>query len=145
MSVLSEAQDGVLRRVRSVGDLPRQPERPHLHSTLRSTSDLYNVDSNEAPRIGSLPPTAQIVPPTTSSSPPLQLDTNSNFSSQTLPTQTTTPVTQPQPPNLRVRKLSFFRLRRRATRARKSLVSVIWNISWGFLQVSFRFTPLLSI
>ena len=144
MSV-SEVQDGVLRRVRSVGDLPRRPERAHVHSTLRmseSTSDPYNIDSNEAPRIRSSPPTARIVPSTTLSLTPLQLDTNANPSSQTLPTQTTTPGLQPQPPNtLCVRILTFFGLGRRATRARRSLVSVIWNMSWGFLQVSFKFTP----
>ena len=149
MSV-SEAQDGVLRRVRSVGDLPRRPERAHVHSTIRnseSISDPYNFDSSETPGIQSSPPTARIPPPTTSSLPLLQLDTNTNPSSPTLPTQTTTPVLDPQPqsPNialpLRVRILTFFGLGRRATRARKSLVSVIWNISWGFLQVTFRFTP----
>ena len=142
MSV-SEAQDGVLRRVRSVGDLPRHPERAHVHSTLRMSESTYNFDSNEAPTIRSSPPTAQFVPPTTSSLPPLQLDTNANPSPPTLPTQPTTPGPQPQPPNmaLSARILTFFGLGRRATRARKSLVSVIWNISWGFLQVSFRFTP----
>lgn len=145
MSV-SEAQDGVLRRVRSVGDLPRRPERAHVHSTIRmseSTLDPYNFDSNEAPGKRSSSPIARIVPPTISSLPPLQLDTDANPSPPTLPTQTTTPGPQPQPPNipLRVRILSFFGLGRRATRARKSLVSAIWNISWGFLQVSFRFTP----
>ena len=151
MSV-SDAQDGVLRRVRSVGDLPRRPERAHVHSTIRmseSTSDPYNFDSNEPPGIRSSPPTARIVPPTTSSLPPLQLETNANPSSPTLPMQTPSLGPQPQPPNiplpLRVRILTFFGLGRRATRARKSLVSVIWNISWGFLQVSFRFTPFLSI
>lgn len=143
MSV-SEAQDGVVRRVRSVGDLPRHPERAHVHSTLRmseSPSDPHNFDGSDAPRIRSSPPAARIIP---QSLPPLQLDTNANPSPPTLPTQTTTPGAQPQPPNtaLRVRILSFFGLGRRATRARKSLVSVIWNISWGFLQVSLRFTPL---
>ena len=143
MSV-SEAQDGVLRRVRSAGDLSRRPERALVHSTIRmseSTSDPYNFDSNEASGLRSSSPTTRIVPPT--SSPPLQLDTNTIPSPPTLPTQTTTPGPQPQPPNipLRVRILTFFGLGRRATRARKSLVSVIWNISWGFLQVSFRFTP----
>jgi hypothetical protein len=150
MSV-SDVQDGVLRRVRSVGDMPRRPERAHVHSTIRmseSTSNPYNFDSNEAPGIRSSPPTARIFLPTTSSLPPRQLDTNANPSPPTLPTQTTTPGPQPQPPNipLRVRILTFFGLGRRATRARKSLVSVIWNISWGFLQVSFRLTPIfLSI
>ena len=148
MSV-SEAQD-VLRRVRSVGDLPRRPERAHVHSAMmsESTSDPYTFDNNEAPGIqSSSPPTARITPPTTSSLPPLQLDTNANPSSPTLPTQTTTPGLglQPQSSNialpLRVRILSFFGLGRRATRERKSLVSVIWSISWGFLQVSFRFSP----
>ena len=146
---LSEAQD-VLRRVRSVGDLPRRPERAHVHSTTRmsdSTSDPYNFDSIEAPGIRSSSPTARIVPPTTSL-PPLQLGTNADPSSPTSPTQTTIPVLGPQPqsPNiplpLRVRILAFFGLGRRATRARKSLVSVIWNISWGFIQVSFSFIPL---
>lgn len=148
MSV-SETQD-VLRRVRSVGDLPRRPERAHVHSTLRmseSTSDPYNFDSNEPPAIrSSSPPTPRFVPP---SLPPLQLDTNTsvNPSSPTLPIQNTIPTLGPQPqsPNiilpLRVRLLAFFGLGRRATRARKSLVSVIWNISWGFLQVSFTFSP----
>ena len=153
MSV-SEAQD-VLRRVRSVGDLPRRPERAHVHSTLRmseSTSNPYNFDSYEPPEIlrSSSPPTARIAPstPTTSSSPPLQLGTNPGPSSPTLHTQTTTPSlgSQSQPPNLAlplgVRVLTFFGLGRRATRARKSLVSVIWNISWGFLQVCFRFNPI---
>jgi hypothetical protein len=147
MSV-SETQD-FLRRVRSVGDLPRRPERAHVHSTIQmseSTSDPYNFDSNEAPGIRfSLPPTARTVPPTTSSL-PLQLDTNANPSSPTLPIQTTTPGLGPQPPPnialpLGVRILTFFGLGRRATRARKSLVSVIWNISWGFIQVRFRFNP----
>ena len=146
MSV-SEAQDGVLRRVRSVGDLPRRPERAHVHSAIRmseSISNPYNFDSHEAPEIQSSPPTARIAPPTTSSLPLLQLDTNAD---PTLSTHTTIPVLDPQPqlPSvalpLRVRILTFFGLGRRATRARKSLVSVIWNISWGFLQVTFRFTP----
>jgi hypothetical protein len=148
---VSEVQDGVLRRVRSVGDLPRRPERAHVHSTTRmseSISDPYNFDSIEAPGIQSSLPTARIAPPTTSS---LPLDTNANPSSSTLPTQTTTPSLDPQPqsPNialpLRVRILTFFGLGRRATRARKSLVSVIWNISWGFLQVTFRFTPYINL
>lgn len=139
MSV-SEAQDGVLRRVRSVGDLPRRPERAYIHSSLRpleSTSDPYDFDSNETPRIRSMPPTV-------SSLPRLQLDTNADPSPPTLHTQTTTHGPQPQIA-LHVKILTFFGLGRRATRARKSLVSVIRNISWGFVQVRFRFISFLSI
>jgi hypothetical protein len=149
MSV-SEAQD-VLRRVRSVGDLPRRPERAHVHSTIRMSeciSDHGNFDSNEAPGIrSSSPPTARVVPPTTSSLPPLRLDTDADPSSPTLPNQTTTPGLGPQPQSPIIaqssgmRILTFLGLGRRATRERKSLVSVIWSISWGLLQVSFRFNP----
>lgn len=139
MSV-SETQDGALRKVRSVGDLPLLPERAHVHSSLRppdsSTSDF------EAPRIRSTPSTP-IVPSTTSSLLPLQLNPNVNPSP---PTQAPAPAHQnplPQPQNtaLHVRVLAYFGLGRRATRARKALVSLIWNISWGFLQVCLRLVP----
>lgn len=151
MSV-SESQD-ILRRVRSVGDLPRRPERAHVHSTIHrmsgSTTHPYNFDSNGPPAIPSSSPTPRLAPQTTSSLPPLQLDTNPTAipSSPTLPIQSTTPTLGPQPqsPNitlpLRVRLLAFFGLGRRATRARKSLVSVIWNILWGFIQVSLTSNP----
>ena len=130
MSV-SETQDGVLRRVRSAGDLPRRPERAYIHSSSRvseSTSNPYDFACR--------PRSAQIIP-TTSSLPPLQQDTNAN-SSLTLHTQNPTLELQP-PIALHVKILSFFGLGRRATRERKLLVSVIWNILWGFVQVRFRF------
>lgn len=140
MSV-SEAQDGVLRRVHSVGDLPRRPEWAYIHSPLRaaqSTSDPYDFNTHEAPRIRSLPPITQITLPTASSLPSLRLNTNADPSPPPLHTQTTIPGPQPQIA-LRVRILTFFGLGRNATRARKSLVSAIWNILWGFVQVRFRF------
>ena len=143
MSV-SEVQDGALRKVRSVGDLPHSPETVHVHSSLRlseSTPESYDFDSNQSPRIRSVPSTAP--PPTTSSLPPLQLDRNTIQPLPALPTQTTPPGHQSPPPQshvaLHVRVLSYFGLGRRATRARKSLVSLIWNLSSGFVQVCFRF------
>jgi len=141
MSV-SEAQDGAIRRVRSVGDLPRRPERAHIHSSLRaseSTSEPYDFDIDEAPR--TIPASTPVVPTTTSSLPPLQLDTPSL---PTLPTQTTASSHQDSPPQphntaLHVRVLTYLGLGRRATRARKALVSLIWSVTWGFAQVRSRF------
>lgn len=142
---VSEGQDGVF---------PKSVTCPiaqngSSHSSLRasdSTSDPYDFDS-EPPGIRFAPShsVAPIVPPSTS-----QLDTNVNSSSPGLPPQTTSPVHQnppSQPHNLPlyVRLLTYFGLGRRATRQRRSLVSAMWSISWGFLQVCFRFALSLLV
>ena len=122
-----------LRRIRSVGDLPRRPERAHVHLSLRASnnaSDIHDVsphDSGEPPRIRPMSSQSAPIFLTTSSLPTLQLDTNVNPSLPTSPTQINIPSNQdPQdrPP--------------RPYNARKSLTTMYRKVCSGFAQVRLQ-------
>ncbi|CAA7263152.1 unnamed protein product [Cyclocybe aegerita] len=146
-----------VRRARSEGAI-RRPEMVHLHThlpvhdNLEGRQGLYHTVDNSGLALNSIatpslrepyidlhqpsvrPSPAGSGAPFDTASPPLI----------TPPPQTPLPAHPEQPDllvppqhntSIYVRCLNYFGLGRRASHARKALVSVVWNLSWGFFQV----------
>ncbi|KAF8906535.1 hypothetical protein CPB84DRAFT_1726177 [Gymnopilus junonius] len=155
-------QDGVLRRIRSDGDIPSRPERAHIRTNRgisESTGDHQAGHSRQISSNLASPIVARHQSPSSIPSTPTNLSTWSPplSSARSIP-----PIQPPQgtPPSadqqsttraqaiphnipLYVRLMMYFGIGRNASYARKSLVSLIWNISWGFLQVVVIMTMLI--
>lgn len=158
MSIDAHAQLSALRRSRSAGDLPRQPEPIHTSQAFRLSNSHPDVCDNQ-PGSSSGPRTAPIYPLEGNPvmiepgrrSPPIAVPLNypqtrtlGGPSRQQTPTDdriTTSPVQQPsaQPRrSIYYKVATFLGLGRGATRERRSLVGLLFNFASGFVQVSVQ-------
>ncbi|KZP34709.1 hypothetical protein FIBSPDRAFT_810130 [Athelia psychrophila] len=105
-----------LRRTMSTGDIPSSaavPRPPRAHAPSRLRQHTAPTTTATAPAAGAMP-TAQ----------------------QPAPTVHDLPETEPYQSRFG-RMMAFFGYGRRASKARRALVSLIWNFSWGFIQLVF--------
>ena len=139
-------QDAPLRRIRSAGDIPRRTDLPHPEQAsfrMSESSDIPDVRINIQPSIpATLSPrlvqSLEMVPTAAS-------HTNSQHQGFPDPLVTSSLDQQDrhqQRRSLYSRTLAYFGVGRGASHARKSLVSLIWNLSWGFSQVRVSLCPL---
>ena len=143
----AHAQEVAVRRVRSTGDIHvlRNPERAHIYDLARHhpsppTSPPYQTQSNQRAYLDARR-SAQVAQPAslymsnnaapTTPPPPRQSDNQD----RTRPGQ---PSTDSSLDPFIVKILRFFGVGRRASRERRLLISLIWKLSWGFMQVRHR-------
>ena len=126
-----------LRRIRSDGDMVPRPERAYMPSHLRNTTTLGDSQDAQLPLFhsagGPSSPTlgvpSPLPAPTSPITPPLDhhpLDHHGAHVDLAAPTHTT---------SASVRILTYFGIGRRASHARKALVSMLWHMAWGCFQV----------
>jgi hypothetical protein len=154
--------DGTLRRTRSTGDIPiteiQRPGIVHVVSSSRhseSNSDaidrpLSSIDDTRDMSLLTVPSTMTMSRGSQSAGPVLS-QVHSSPVEEDAQAQTQADVQHPVtvatpdqhhrlPPRLHNRSLysrtmAFFGYGRDASRARRSLVALLWNLGWGFLQV----------
>jgi len=147
MSVVDlRPQDAPLRRIRSAGDIPRRTDLPHPEQApfrMSESSDIPDVQINIQP---SIPATLSSGPfQSLETAPTAASHTNSEHQGFPNPLVANSPDQQDrhqQRRSLYSRTLAYFGVGRGASHARKSLVSLIWNLSWGFSQVRVSLCPL---
>lgn len=132
-------QDAPLRRIRSAGDIPRRTDLPHPgQASLRMSenSDIPDVQINIQP---SIPATlSPRLVQSLETAPTAANNTNSEhqgFPDPLVAGSLDQQDRHQQRRSLYSRTLAYFGVGRGASHARKSLVSLIWNLSWGFSQV----------
>lgn len=151
-----------IRRIRSAGDIPRRPESALIQPNIRPSEsaldhrDQYisvpmqgNSYNSSSSRTNGTPSSAPAAPISDSSSswpnhgPSVTSGTSSLPQGQAAQgVQTTNRSDAPNHPpasartSLIGRLLTYFGLGRRASHARKALVSLIWGICWDITQVN---------
>ncbi|KAJ7579264.1 hypothetical protein C8J56DRAFT_340856 [Mycena floridula] len=140
--------EGALRRIRSVGDIPSSDptSAPPFLLTISKGSDESNHEASGSTPPGSAPaaiqehplepqipepPPSAVLPSPTAASP---------LMSQYVTVATPHRPEQMPPPrrhnrSVYSRTMAFFGYGRGASRARRSLVSLIWNTAWGVVQI----------
>ena len=144
---MADAHDS-LRRIRSAGDMPVsptiQPSQPALFQPSRYSES--HVQSPNQPIHHASPTLSTItVPPAVAQGPRsagLAIERPESTASPVLPVALPPPpVPQAAPPladhnvSSYTRIMTFFGYGRGASRARKLLVSLWYNLAWGFVQV----------
>ncbi|KAF9460686.1 hypothetical protein BDZ94DRAFT_1265294 [Collybia nuda] len=159
MSFDAHTSNGTLRRTRSTGDIPRQPELSHRPRGSRhsdSHSDLCDPQLGHQDRMVGSSPASQALPDTgiTSSgrySPPSDIITYSEQGRPQIVGRNLRPLHQESPdidltpqPHMSSyeRTLAFFGIGRSASRARRSLVGLFFNLTSGFVQIVIIVTVL---
>ncbi|KAF7361884.1 RING-type domain-containing protein [Mycena venus] len=159
---MADARDS-LRRIRSAGDRPvssglRSPEPVLFQPSRRSESGLHPFDPNLPIHDASLTPDTITVPPTMARGPNSAGLVIERAPSTAPPVPEDIPVALPAPPpvlpppppallathnvSLYSRIMTFFGYGSGASRERKLLVSLWYNLAWGFVQVVLIITML---
>ncbi|KAF4620323.1 hypothetical protein D9613_000687 [Agrocybe pediades] len=143
----TQLQESALRRVRSTGDIPiARPERAHLadSSPLPPSQRPHFVSSRS-----SHVPSSNIVitsagqPASSSARPTLPRQSNNQNSPRA--NRSSAAADEASLDSFPIRLLSFFGVGRRASRRRKILSSLIWKLSWGFVQFVVVVTMLILV
>ncbi|KAJ7170545.1 hypothetical protein C8R43DRAFT_874950 [Mycena crocata] len=145
LSAMADTRDS-LRRIRSAGDMPvsstiPSPEPARFQPSRYSESHVPNVtihdaSSSAAPSMRRSPNSAGLViEHMRSTAPPIP---------EEIPVASPAPPPPPPPPlpTHYSRIMTFFGYGRGASRARKLLVSLWYNLTWGFVQVVLIITVL---
>lgn len=140
MSVVDlRPQDAPLRRIRSAGDIPRRTDLPHPEQAsfrMSESSDIPDVQINIQPSIPATLSSGLVQ--SLETAPTAASHTNSEhqgFPDPLVASSLDQQDRHQQRSSLYSRTLAYFGVGRGASHARKSLVSLIWNLSWGFSQV----------
>lgn len=152
-------EDGSLRRIRSTGDIPQRPASAHIPGTSRSSQSRYDSPDLRLPLnddhvgLSSLSPESQSAggtpwrrwtpPPVITEHPDnaQAQDARPNHFADVHPPVMQAVHRPPLPPlrqhnrSLYSQTMAFFGYGRGASRARRSLVALLWNLTWGFVQV----------
>ena len=146
MSALDDTPDPAVRRIRSANDIPRRPPRAYTgtSSPVSPLSPLSARDGRVTPIHGlaDTPPSPssfadrRIEQPLGVLGTPPAPEPSIRSHNATASARNRSESDQPQHnSSFYVRALSYLGLGRTASHARKSFVSLVWNMAWGLTQV----------